>query len=94
MSLANEMRNISDNAINEDVKLLKAYEEVIDNIKKAARDGKREVVFPYFKYETLGEYFEMKDKIKNKLSDDGFRVCKGSSIGKGMGNWETEYVVW
>ena len=94
MSLASEMRNISDSANNADTKLLKAYEEVIRDIKKAANDGKRECVFPWFSHDTLGEYFEMKDKVKNKLSNDGFRVCKGSSIGKGMGNWETEYVVW
>ena len=94
MSLASEMRNISDSANNADTKLLKAYEEVINAIKQAASEGKREKVFPYFPHETLGEYFDMKEKIINKLNSDGFKVCKGSQIGKGMGNWETEYVVW
>lgn len=46
MSLASEMRNISDSANNADTKLLKAYEEVINAIKQAASEGKREKVFP------------------------------------------------
>ena len=94
MNLASEMRSISESVMESDIELNELYDKVISLIKNAANSGKRKIVFPYIDGSTISDSRDKKDKLVRKLNNDGFRVCYGSEISQGIGNWNTEYITW
>ena len=98
MSLADEMRTISENAGNSPVDA--AYACAIKEIKEAAEKGKREIVWsPHIlNYRELGfdsMWISERDQelLKEKLKREGFRVVMPHRVIGGVTQL-TEYVQW
>lgn len=96
MNLASEMRNLTNVSQSADEVLMSLYQKTISRIKDAAYEGKNELCWYDAASEVVykDEYRKYRDKLKDKLVREGFRIKKGIELGKGMGSWETPYVVW
>lgn len=98
MSLADEMRTISQNAGNSPVDA--AYACTIKEIKEAAEKGKREIVWdphiPNYRdlgFDSMWPSERDKELLKEKLEREGFRIVKPFRVSGGVTQL-TEYVQW
>ena len=96
--LANEMKNLSETSRNNNDVIKEYWEDVIEKIKESAKEGKNEISFyQKFYYDFHNEKYdvqELRDIMKKKLEDEGFKVVKGYQIGKGVRNSESMYIIW
>lgn len=95
MSLANEMAMMANVATDTDATVQKFWEKSMNAIRGAAAEGRRELCFYDCIHMCDKDYSnKVRDQLVNKLERNGFKVKKGYALGKGMGSWETPYVVW
>ena len=92
---ATEIRMITNSAQNEDSVMNEIWEKSMEKIKQVAMRGESEICF-YDICHPCNKWYTQKRKMMlvDKLEHNGFRVTTGSRLGKGMGHWETPYVVW
>jgi hypothetical protein len=97
MCTANEMRAITNQAMNDNEEFNKMYDSFMKKIREKAMAGEREIswydnpVYYDFKNPNKNKLLEM---LKNKLSENGFKYVYGYQIGKPIGNSQSEYIVW
>ena len=98
MSLADEMRAISAQAGNGKVEA--AYATVMDSIKKAAEEGRREIVWsPYIRdhrkygYDSMYITDREKELLRDKLEREGFRIVQPHRVSGGIVQL-TKYIQW
>ena len=92
MSLASEMARAAAEVRNSDKVLARIWDTAMNEIQKRVNEGKNEAVLSWMLTE-IGDW-QYRDRLIQKLTDEGFRVRKGMEIGKGMSSWETEFVLW
>ncbi len=97
MCTANEMRQITNQAINEDEEFNKIYDSFMEKIREKAMNGEREIswydnpIFYDYDNPNRKRFLEM---LKNKLSSNGFKYVYGYQIGKPIGSLQSQYIVW
>ena len=97
MSLADEMKNISDSVRDSSDEFNSIYNKCMERIRACAKDGKREMCWYdngfYYDFDNpnRAKYLDM---LKRKLEDNGFKVRYGYQIGKPVYNSQSEYIVW
>lgn len=96
MSLAKNMRKLTDNARNENEGFDFVWGKTIERIKEKALEGKNEICW----YDAASEvvydqkYTQYRHMLADKLEQNGFEIKTGFALGKGMGSWDTPYIIW
>lgn len=97
MSLASDMRNLSQVSASLDTEFKEVYDDFVKKIKARAEQGYREIRLDDNK---LAYDFEnpnrerLLDMLKQKLQDNGFNLVRGYEIGKPMGSSMSKFIVW
>lgn len=96
MSLASEMRTITNIARFEDSEFDFVWNQTIGRIKQRASEGKNEICW----YDAASEvvykdkYGKYKHMLADKLVKNGFKIKTGFELGRGMSCWNTPYILW
>ena len=96
MGLANQMRVLTNIARVDNSEFDFVWKQTVSRIKEKAIKGYNEICW----YDAASEvvyndkYRKYKDALADRLLKNGFKIKKGYELGKGMGSWETPYIIW